>query len=291
MAKKVLGRGLGALLSDNVSDTVSASGEQVIEVALSAITPNPHQPRKSFPMNTIQELADSIREKGVLQPLLLRPSGRGGYEIVAGERRYRAAEMIGRTTVPAVIREIPDRELLEFALVENIQREDLGPIELATALDRLIHDCGYTHQELAARLGKDRSSITNALRLLKLAEPAREALARSEITAGHARALAGIEATDAQGAWCARVVREGLSVRALEKLLESSNSMRKPRRLASPAIRRADASLTALVEKLQSALGTRVHVRASGTGGRIEIEYYSQEELERLLGILLSETP
>jgi ParB family chromosome partitioning protein len=265
-----------------------ATGEQVVEVALASISPNPHQPRKSFPRDKIQELADSIREKGVLQPLLLRPAAQGGYEIVAGERRFRAAELLGRATVPAVIRQIPDRELLEFALVENIQREDLDPIEMADALDRLLTECGYTHQDLAQRLGKDRSSISNSLRLLRLPDPVRRAVSAGEISAGHARALAGLSSAEQQAVWCARVVKEGLAVRALERLLERAHSIRR----AAPRLRRArhvDAALAALVERMQSALGTRVRVHPAGKGGRIEIEYYSTDELDRLAGILLGE--
>jgi ParB family chromosome partitioning protein len=284
-----LGRGLEALLSDNEQQEALIRGERVVEVPLSAIAANPHQPRKSFSEEKIRELADSIREKGVLQPLLLRPSTRGGYEIVAGERRFRAAEMLGYGTIPAVIRDVPDRELLEIALVENIQREDLDPVELAGALQRLQAECGYTHQDLAQRLGKDRTSITNALRLLRLPEKVRLAVSRADITAGHARALAGLPTAEAQEHWCARVMREGLSVRALEGLLSSSGRGGRAR----DRIRRKprlDATVTELIERLQMALGTRVRLHAQGRGGRIEIEYYSQEELERLIGILLRET-
>jgi ParB family chromosome partitioning protein len=256
-------------------------------VSLSAISPNPYQPRKAFAKEKIQELADSIREKGILQPLLLRPRPGGGYEIVAGERRFRAAEMLGRATVPAVIRDIPDRELLEIALIENIQREDLDPIEVATAIDRLQREYGYTHEDLAKRLSKDRTSVTNAIRLLRLAEPVRQAVSRGEISAGHARALAGLESPEAQDLWSRRITSEGLSVRALERLLATIGpAPRRPRRRLE---RRTDATLAALVERLQSALGTRVRIHPSGRGGRIEIEYYSQEELERLLSVLLGE--
>lgn len=290
MAKRVLGRGLGALLPDNEQHEGLVQGERVVEVPLSAISANPNQPRKAFSDNKIQELADSIREKGVLQPLLLRPSSRGGYEIVAGERRFRAASLLGYGTVPAVIREVPDRELLEIALVENIQREDLDPVELAGALQRLQTECGYTHQDLAHRLGKDRTSITNALRLLKLPERVRQTLSSGEITAGHARALAGLPSADAQERWCARAVREGLSVRALEALISATPARRgaKDRLRRKPAV---DASLLEITERLQTALGTRVRIRMQGRGGQIEIEYYSKEELERLIAILLRETP
>jgi len=289
VAKRVLGRGLGALLSDSEQQEGLIQGERVVEVPLSAIVANPHQPRKSFSEEKIRELADSIREKGVLQPLLLRSSPRGGYEIVAGERRFRAAELLGYGTIPAVIREVPDRELLEIALVENIQREDLDPVELAGALQRLQAECGYTHQDLAQRLGKDRTSITNALRLLRLPEKVRRAISLGEITAGHARALAGLSTAEAQEHWCTRVVREGLSVRALEALLTSSGRGRRSRdRVRRKS--RVDATVTELIERLQMALGTRVRLHAQGRGGRIEIEFYSQEELERLVGVLLGET-
>ena len=285
MTKRVLGRGLGALLSDSSQEASPPSGEQVVDIPLSAISANPHQPRKAFAREKIEELAQSIREKGFLQPLLLRPGRAGGYEIVAGERRFRAAEMLGRATVPAVIRDVPDREMLEIALVENIQREDLDPIELASAIERLQKDCGYTHEDLAQKLGKDRSSISNALRLLRLAEPVQSAVMRGDLTAGHARALAGLEGHDAQAMWAKRVVAEGLTVRALERLLASLGPA--PRRARRRLERKGDATLSALVERLQSALGTRVRIHPVGRGGRIEIEYYSQDELERLLAIFM----
>jgi len=289
MTKRVLGRGLGALLSDNVGDSSAEGGERVVDVALASITPNPYQPRKNIPEEKIRELAESIRERGVLQPVVLRRVADDGYQIIAGERRCRAARHLGLATIPAVVRDIPDRDLLELALIENIQREDLDEIELAMALDQLIIDYSYTHQQLAARLGKERTSITNTLRLLKLPDRVRQAVSSGEISAGHARALAGLPDEAAQRAWCDRIAREGLSVRALESLLAASPTRRS--RLKRTIVRREDATLRDLNERLQTALGTRTQIRRIGKGGRIEIDFYSTDELERLLDLLLREQP
>jgi ParB family transcriptional regulator, chromosome partitioning protein len=291
VTKRVLGRGLGALLSDNVGDETSAgTGERVVDVAIAAISPNPFQPRKTIPDEKIRELADSIREKGVLQPIIVRRAPDEGFEIIAGERRYRAARSLGLETIPAIVREVPDRELLELALIENIQRENLDEIELAMAFEQLITDCAYTHQELAARLGKERTSVTNTLRLLKLPERVRAAVSSGEISAGHARALAGLTSPEAQQQWCDRIAREGLSVRALESLIAATpaSRMRRQRRIRT---RRDDVTLRDFNERLQTALGTRTTIRRTGRGGRIEIEFYSEDELERLLELLLREQP
>lgn len=290
MTKRVLGRGLGALLSDNVGDTSTEGGERVVDVALASITPNPYQPRKTIPEEKIRELAESIRERGILQPVVLRRVADGGFQIIAGERRCRAARHLGLATIPAVVRDVPDRDLLELALIENIQREDLDEIELAMALDQLILDYSYTHQQLAARLGKERTSVTNTLRLLKLPERVRSAVSSGEISAGHARALAGLSEEGIQTAWCDRIAREGLSVRALESLLAATSPARRSRMKRS-LVRREDATLRDLNDRLQTALGTRTQIRRVGKGGRIEIDFYSTDELERLLDLLLREQP
>jgi ParB family chromosome partitioning protein len=290
VAKRVLGRGLDALLSDNVQEGVAAAGERIVEVALDAIEPNPQQPRKSIPEEQVRELAESIRERGVLQPVLLRRVAGGGFQLVAGERRCRAARAAGLATIPAVIRDVGDDEMLEVALIENIQREDLNEMEVAEALQQLIDDYGYTHGELATRTGKNRASVSNTLRLLHLTEFARAALRSGDISAGHARALAGLADEAAQASWCERITREGLSVRVLERLIAESPAPRS-KRSRSRMVRREDSGILALRDRLQTALGTRVNIRRIGKGGRIEVEFYSTDDLDRLAEVLLQERP
>jgi ParB family chromosome partitioning protein len=254
-----LGRGLEALLP-------KGSGS-VVRLPLAAIRPNPHQPRRRFAQEALEELAASIREKGLLQPLLVRPKGEG-FELVAGERRFRAAQMAGLSEVPAVVRDLTDQEALELALVENLQREDLSPVEEARGYQALLA-MGLTQEEVAKRVGKARSTVANALRLLQLPEEVLEALERGEITAGHARALLMLEPQDRL--WGLReILEKGLSVRQAEALRERLSRERRPQE-ASP-----------LSLELSRHLGLPVRV-AGGRRGRVVIHYRSLEELEGLL--------
>jgi len=276
--RKALGRGLDALIpgagGGPSRQPLEAweGGERRIPIDL--IKPNPRQPRREFGEAALTELATSIRAKGVIQPLLVRPRGDSGYELVAGERRLRAAEQAGLHEVPAVVREVSDSESLELALVENLQRDDLSPLEEATAYRRLMDEFGHTQEEVAERVGKSRPTIANALRLLRLPEPIKDELRRGRLTAGHARVLVSIDDAEAQLRAARQILARDMSVREAERLAAT-------RRPAARPVGR-DLHRDALERELAAALGTRVRIRPRGRGGRIEIEYYSNEELQAL---------
>lgn len=269
MTKRGLGRGLGALLSVSPGE-----GETLRELAIDEIAPNPNQPRKSFDINGLQELSASMRQSGILQPVVVRRSG-SGYQLIVGERRLRAAKLAGLERVPAVIREATDAESLELALVENLLREDLNPMEEAEAYQRLLAEFGWTQEELAGRVGKDRSSIANGLRLLKLPAVIQDDLRAGRLTMGHARALLSLPSAAAQLKLREEILAHSWSVRTTEEGVQRSHI---PRRAA----RRA-AELTALEDQLRERLATRVRLVGSERRGRIEIVYASREELERLV--------
>jgi ParB family chromosome partitioning protein len=276
--KKVLGRGLSALLTP----TASPPGEKetdLLRIPLERIRAGNFQPRKTFPPDTLAELVASIREKGILVPVTVRPT-QDGYELVAGERRFRAAESAGLTAIPAVVRKLTDREALEVALVDNLQRSDLNPIELAEGYQRLMHDFSLTQEQVATRMGKDRATVANTLRLLRLPAPVREALADGRLSAGHARALLGALPEHVVPIF-ASVLRRGLSVRETERLCASPEKRKTARK--PPA---ADAHLKSLEEELTRRVGTRVRLRGTQRRGTVEIAYFSPEELHRLFVFL-----
>jgi ParB family chromosome partitioning protein len=266
-----LGRGIAALIPQRPAESGS------IEVAVDRIRPNPHQPRKRFDETTLQGLAASIREHGVIQPIVVTEV-LDGYQVVAGERRFRAARLAGLERVPVIVRQVADREQLELALVENVQREDLDPIEEAHAFRQLIDDFDLSQERVAQRVGRARSTIANTLRLLELHTVVQSAVADGRITEGHARALGGLE-PDAQARVIHTVVERELSVRDTEELVRR---LRTPREANVMAARPADPDLDRLEEDLRRALGTKVRLARSRKGGRIVIEYYSEEELNRL---------
>jgi len=265
-----LGRGLDAL--------IPRGDRGVVQVQLDAIVPNPAQPREHFDPAALDELTDSIRQHGLLQPLLVSQTG-DGYTLIAGERRWRAAREAGLATVPAVVREVTPRQQLELALVENIQRQDLNPLESASAYQQLIQDHGLTQDEVAQRVGKNRATIANTLRLLRLQQEAMEALHAGTITEGHARALLLCPEPDDQQALLAMVISEGLSVRETEararRLLASEGRPHSPRQ--------TDADVLALQDRLRETLRTKVELYHGPHGGRMVIHYYSNEELEALI--------
>ena len=278
--RKALGRGLEALIPGAPRPAVATEAAPELpspdlSVALDKIRPNPRQPRTEFDEAALNELAGSIRVQGIIQPLLVRRLEDGDFELVAGERRLRAAERAGLTHVPVFVREITDGESLELALVENIQRDDLSPLEEAAAYQRLINEFHHTQEEIAARVGKSRPAVANALRLLKLPEPIKNDLARGRLTAGHARVLLSIDDPDAQLRAAKQIQTRQMSVRDAEQLA----AVRKGS--AKPAAR--DANRSALERELSSSLGTRVRITPKGRGGRIEIEFYSPEELQGLV--------
>ncbi len=284
--RSTLGRGLASLIPEAREDVDSpraalASGA-VVQIPIDEIKANPMQPRRRFDPETLAELTASVREQGIIQPILLRPKD-GAYEIVAGERRYRAACKAGLRTVPAIIRRVDRAESLEIALIENIMREDLNPVDEAEAYRDLIEEFGYTQEELSRRVGKDRSTISNQLRLLKLPEEILDALARGAVTMGHGRALLGLAETGAEAMLeaFARVVADSLSVRQTEELVRKTRQGRLKRATAGEL----PAPLVDLQDRLARHLGTRVKVkpRARGEGGKLVLEYYTRQDLDRLV--------
>lgn len=279
MQKKGLGRGLGALIP--VAEEVKQPG--ALQVEVDRILPNPLQPRRSFDEARIEELASSIREQGMIQPLLVRRSG-DGYELIAGERRLRAAIKAGLEEVPVVVREASDNEALELALIENLQREDLNPLEEASAYQRLQSEFHLTQDEIASTVGKSRPAIANALRLLLLPKEVQQEVASGVIPAGQARALLGLEREALILAAGREVIAKGLSTRETERLVRRLKLGRRSRRQISLL----HPDLRSLTERLQRSLATKVRLihRAKSGRGKIEIEYYSAAELDRIIGIL-----
>jgi len=275
LKKVTLGRGLDALIpteKERYGYLLANIGE---------IRPNAFQPRKDFDEESIEELAQSIKENGIIQPLVVRKS-EGNYEIIAGERRWRAAQRVGLTKVPVIIKDVSDRQALELALVENLQREDLNPIEEAAAYEQLIEDFGLTHEEISTRIGKERSTITNQLRLLKLPDEIKEAIIAGEITAGHARAILGLSSLAKAREILEAIRNEKLSVRKTEKLVQKlSGQKEKTAKLGS-----GDVHINHIADELKKTLGTHVKIVDKKGKGKIVIEYYSKMELERLIEIL-----
>ncbi len=294
--RQALGRGLNALLPSKTGAQTAAArppakppagaptetaGESIRSLDLALIDPNPDQPRTRFDADAVEELAQSIRADGVIQPILVRPSG-DRYLLVAGERRWRAAKLAGLSEIPAIVRDIADDRLLEIALIENIQREDLNPIEVSQALRRLAQELQLSHEELAQRTGKDRTTITNLLRLLRLPIEIQNMVAEGKLAGGHARALLSLEDETQQLRLAERVIAQGLSVRAVEKLVKTF--LDPP---PQPQPEPVDPNIAAAVESLEEALGARVRLLPRGkSGGRIQIEYSSQEELDRIYSLI-----
>jgi len=277
--RPALGRGMAALLSNAPPPTPTAPGRSLLSLPIEAVERNPDQPRKRFEEERLDELAASIREHGVVEPILVRREG-GKYRIVAGERRWRAAQRAGLREVPAVLREASDREAFELALVENLQREDLNAIEQAEAYQVLLSDHGLTQEAVAKRVGKDRSSVANALRLLRLPEEVRDAVRDGRLDMGHARALLGLSDAEALRRLAQRAIREGLSVRATEALVRALGRRERKRPISSDG-----AGVRDLVSRLQRRLGARCRVvQKTPSSGRLEVEYTSLEELDGILG-------
>lgn len=274
--RNALGRGLAALLPD-AADAHSA------EVGTDQIDPNPYQPRREMDPTRMEELAASLKQQGLLQPLLVRRAG-NRYQLIAGERRWRAAQAAGLRRVPVVIRDVADSELLELALVENIQREDLNPIEEAAAYRRLTTEFGLSQEEVAERVGKDRSTVTNLMRLLKLPAAIHELIAREQISPGHARPLLSLPSADEQIRLAREIVRRNLSVRDVEQRVKA-----KPQKGAAREEKSApsDPNTRAAEDRLREALGTKVRILRTGERGTIEVSFYSEESLSRLYEILL----
>lgn len=290
MSRKALGRGLSALLSDSIAET--RPGDDLLEVDIDLIVPNPDQPRTHFDEARLEELAQSIRANGLVQPLLLRRIEGGRYQLVAGERRWRASQLAGLHKVASVVRDVPDDKLLAIALIENIQRQELNPIEEAIAYRRLLQDLGMTQEEVARQVGKDRSSIANALRLLKLPADIQQMLVTGALSMGHARALLALESEEAQMRLAQEVVAGQLSVRETEKAVKREISSPTPREAPTPVAN--DANVRAAELKLKRYLGTQVRIVVSQSKGpntgRIEIDFTSMSDLDRLYSLIMRKT-
>jgi len=284
MARKGgLGKGLDALIPGS-TPTSEEGGE--LYVPIDKVDVNPRQPRNQLKVGDLEELAASIREYGVLQPLMVSYDAQTDqYTLIAGERRWRAALMAGLNTVPVIVRQVSDQQRLEMALIENIQRADLSPLETAEAYRQLSEDFNLSHEEIAARVGKSRTSVTNTLRLLKLPEQVQIALAENKISEGHARALLSLESPSAQLAALQITIREELSVRQVEALVKKLGGHRP----ASPPSAPRSPEIQALEDRLRSFLGTRVVLRHGKKGGSLVIHYYSDEELDALVAQILRE--
>lgn len=284
MAKKGgLGKGLDAIFHDNAR----ADDGGAVELNINELEPNRGQPRKEFSEEAMRELADSIAQHGVLQPLLVRPLLSGGYQIVAGERRWRASRMAGLTTVPALIRELTDSEVMQIALIENLQREDLKPLEEAQGYQALMEEFGFTQDEISKSVGKSRPAVTNALRLLNLPEAVRGMLARGDLSAGHARTLLSFKDEAAMLAAAKRVVAEGLSVRELEKMAKKANAEKPEAVRSTRRIRYYDEAELALRDTLNRV----VHVGGTKKKGVLSIEFYGEDDLKNLLDELKLNNP
>jgi ParB family chromosome partitioning protein len=283
-----LGKGLDALIPGSTGAVpAQPSPGGVVDAPLGSIRPNPRQPRTLIDPGSLEELAASIREYGVIQPLIVSRDDSGeGYTLIAGERRWQAARQAGLATVPVLVRQAGDEQLLELALVENIQRADLNALEEAHAFHQMAEEFGLSHEQIAARVGRSRAAVTNTLRLLKLAPAAQQALVDGSITEGHARALLGLDSSDAQEVALRVVISKGLNVRRTEELvrrLSGERLLSRSRQVPSP-------DLLALEERLRASLGTKVSLRSGSRGkGSVVIHYYSPEELDALLNRLLDE--
>ena len=277
MAKKQsgLGKGLGALMLENSVDEMVATNS----LPLTEIVPNKEQPRKTFDEGALEELADSIKQHGVLQPLLVRPLPSGGYQLVAGERRWRASRIAGLKEVPVVVKELSDIETMEIAIIENLQREDLNPIEEAEGLQALIDRCGFTQEEVATSVGKSRPAIANALRLLKLPSEVREMTKNGEISAGHARALLAFDNEAMIYEIAQNIVKNNLTVRDVERLAKTSEAQTSTTRRKS---KKRDSFYDEVELSLTEILGRRVKVYNGRDKGTLEIEFYSTEDLKNI---------
>ena len=276
MERKVLGKGLEALIPTENKPT-----ERVQLLKVSQVHASRFQPRLNFPESKIQELAKSIKEKGVIQPIIVRALDNDNFELIAGERRLRALKYLGLSEVPAIVRRVPDADVLEMSLIENIQRQELNAVEEGKAYRRLMQEFGLNQESIAERVGKDKSSVSNTLRILNLPEKIQDYLSKEFITFGHAKALLSLVDAKRQISFCEKIIKKGLSVRQAEFLTNSKLRPKLRRVSLSPS-----ADIKNLEEKLQHVLGTKVRIHHGKKRGRVEIEYYSFDDLDRLLKIL-----
>jgi ParB family transcriptional regulator, chromosome partitioning protein len=285
-SRQALGRGLDSLIpvQGDIEETPTVASTRQ-ELPIDAIAPNPFQPRKDFSPQELEDLANSIREKGVVQPIIVRPRPNGVYEVVVGERRLRASKLAGLAQIPVIIRDVEDLESLELALIENIQRQDLNPVEEARAYQQLLTQFQLSQEDMAQKVGKDRSSVANTLRLLKLPAPVLEMVEKGLLSEGHARAIMGVENEETVIRLAEKIQRDGLSVREAEKLAQGVKP--KTAKVKSPKVDIKDPHARHLEEELRRKLGTHVKVvPRTAQKGKIEIEYYSLEDLDRIVSLL-----
>lgn len=288
MTRKALGRGLSALIQEPEEPAATTPAQEPANrIPVSLIDPNPFQPRTHFAPDELNELAESVRAKGIIQPVLLRRSGER-YQLVAGERRWRAAQIAGLDDVPAIVRDLDDREAIELALTENLLRDDLGPIETARAYRSLQERFGISQEEIARRLGLNRVTVTNTLRLLKLDASIQGMIERGELTAGHARAVLALPSADDQVQLARRIVKRGLSVREAEKLASGKASSLSQAAQDDEQPKAVDPNIRAAMLELERRLGTRVRITGDGHRGKIEVSYFSAEDLNRLYELILA---
>jgi ParB family chromosome partitioning protein len=305
-SKKVLGRGLGAFFPEYDEEGKQEEGKKsgdgkegdgspyvepkkrvniVLHVPVDNIRPNPHQPRKEFNEERLGELADSIEAHGLIQPITVRYIGEKRFELISGERRLRASKLAGLEEIPSYIREVNDDDIISYALIENIQREDLNPIEVAMGYQRLVEEAGYTQAEVAERVGKNRSTVTNMLRLLNLPAFIQAGLRDQKISMGHARALLSIGNEDDQEEVYNKIIDKGYSVRKTEKVIRKLNEDQEKKSSSTDTTDEESAFLKEISNRLRSTLSTKVNIKSKKDGGEIRIEYYSDEELDRLLDL------
>lgn len=300
MAKKVLGRGLGAFFPDYDKEEGSEKSASektktvvpiepvervniVLNIPVDHIRPNPHQPRTEFKEEALEQLSSSIRRHGLIQPITVRYLGERRFELISGERRLRATKLAGIDEIPAYIREANDEEIIAFALIENIQREELNPIEISLGYQRLIDEVGYTQSEVAERVGKNRTTVTNMLRLLQLPDFIQASLRDESISAGHARALINLKSVEDQKKILKQIVSKSLSVRQTEDLVRSYEKKNEQTATKKKEDYKRDPFLEELSKRLRQNLSTKVNIKPKGKGGEIKIEYYSEDDLERLM--------
>ncbi len=280
--KQVLGKGMLALMDENIAEEIE--NKKTLHISIDKIIPNRYQPRKTFDEESLRELADSIKANGVIQPVIVSELGDGNYELIAGERRWRAAKIAGLTEIPVIIRECSEAERLEIALIENIQRENLNPIEEALAYKEILERLSITQDELAQKIGKNRTSITNTLRLLKLPEYVREKIVSGEISEGHARVILSLEDIDKMIAFTDYIIQKGLSVRETEKA--AKDFVVPEKNVSRETLKEEDYIFKSFEDELVRSIGAKVEIKGNKKKGKIEIHYFSLEEFEKIFNML-----
>ncbi len=285
MKPKRLGKGLKVLIDEDFKLEYTDKGKKFSEIEIDEIYPNPFQPREKIDREKLENLKNSIEQQGIITPITVREK-EDGYEIIAGERRWLAAKELNMTKIPAYVLNLKsDEEMLEVSLVENIQREDLNPIEIATSYKKLIEECGLTHEEIAKKVGLDRATITNYIRILKLPYKIKQSIVDNKISMGHARALLSLNSVIEQTKYWEKIIRENLSVRKIEELIYKKTDKKK-RKKEIPVKKKKNHQILYLEERMQSILGTKVKIIEKKDGGKIEIEFYSIDDLNRLFELI-----